>query len=142
MPNIDFDAARRERQRRDDPLTFELGGETFKCRDALGVCDLWNEPPEPPERIVKGATHPVARTFLLVARDIAQLLIPAELDRWWALFDPDHPELIQGEDLLDVLNRLSEEYTSRPTSPSDDSSNGQPDGGTGSNSNSEPDAKA
>lgn len=138
MPNIDFDVARRERLRRDDPLTFTLGNETFRCREGLGLADAWGEPADPPKNIIDGANTDIARTFMRVAQDITMFLERDEYDRWWALFTPDSDEIIQGRDLIDILNHLSEEYTGRPTSPSDDSSNGQPDGGTGSTSSSEP----
>lgn len=144
MPHIDFDAARRERQRNRDPLTFTLGDQEFKCHDVLTLSDLWDPTPEvieAPEHVKAGATTPTAHTFMMIALDIARLLHPSEVDRWWSIFDPKNAELIEPEDLLNVLNKLSEHYTGRPTSPSDDSSNGQQSTDGGSTSNSEPDAK-
>lgn len=141
MPNIDFDAARRERLRREDPLTFTLGGESFLCRDAIGLADVWGEPPEPPKDIAEGATTDMARTWMRLAQIITTYIVPEDLDRWWALFSPETDEIIQGKDLLNVVDRLTEEFTGRPTSPSDGSPNGQSGGTTGSTSSSEPDAK-
>ncbi len=40
MPHLDFEAARRQRQRsHGDPLTFGLGGETFTCLAAPTLGD-------------------------------------------------------------------------------------------------------
>lgn len=141
MPNIDFDAARRERLRRDDPLTFTLGGETFRCRDAIGLADLWAEPPDPPKDIAEGATTEQGLIWLRFAQTITTYIVDDDIERWWSLFEPDHDEIIQGRDLIDIANRLSEEYTGRPLSPSGDSSTGPPATTTGSNSSSEPEEK-
>lgn len=140
MPNLDFDAARRERQRQreHDPLTFTLGGQTFHVRDDFGLADLWAEHPEPPKTIADGATTERAVLFLNLARSAASFLIPDDLDRWWGLFDPATAEIIKGEDLLDVVNGLNEEISGRPTSPSSDSSDSPPTV-TGPTSSSPPD---
>lgn len=139
--NIDFDIARRERLRREEPLTFTLGGETFQCRDAMAVIDMWREPPAAPESIVAGATTAPGLVLLGYAREIAGTLVPSERDRWWEMLQRDDLDLgVQGTDLVEVYKALVEEYAGRPTSPSADSSDGRlTDGSTSSSTH---DAKA
>lgn len=138
MGNLDFDAARRERLRAIEPLTFTLGGREFRCRDAFTLLDIWTDPPEAPERITKGATTEGGRYFLAIARHVADFIVPEQRDEWWDLFEDD-TEVIQGVDLKAVFDALVEEYAGRPTSPSAASSNGQRAAKGGSTSSSPPD---
>jgi len=130
----DFDAARAERQRKVKPLTFKLGGNTFHCRSTFGLGDLIADPPEPPQFVRDGATSDAAKSFLELARGIAQYLAPDDLPAFWQLWDPDDKRDVTGLDLQQVAAWMMEQYGIRPQSPPAASSNGRATGGTSTKS--------
>jgi hypothetical protein len=54
VPHRDFDAARAERERKVDPVTFTLGGEDFSCVLAPSVGDAFDlaDAPEPESSLI------------------------------------------------------------------------------------------
>lgn len=128
--HVDFDAARAQRERTEgDPFTFTLGGEHFTCLATFPI----------------GFLADLAQSGIgaLPARDfIRGCLVPDDEERFDALLhrkarpvDPAKPDtavvtdIIDGTDLLDVQNRLIEEFTGRPTAPPPDSPAGSPTSG-------------
>lgn len=113
MAPLDFDAARKERLRKRDPIMFTLGGETFTCLPFVPFGVAWGlvDTPETPDASTPAAAYKNLATF------VADCLIPADVDRWWQLF-VSKTEPIDGDTLLEVVNALSAAYTGRPTSPS------------------------
>lgn len=135
MAVIDFDAARRERQAKTDPITFRLGGETFTVRRLITLGEAWvDKLPPAPERFEAAE----AESFLLLAQTIAGVYLdPEDRERWWSIFD-DPARGVEGDDLLEVIARLSEEVTGRPLSPPPASANGRKAKTNGSTSSSTP----
>jgi hypothetical protein len=120
MPHRDFDAARAERERQVEPVTFTLGGETFQCvapsvGDALDLADA----PEPESSLIGSVKA--------IAKFIDKILIPADRGRFKKLLrkmDTPHGP-VNSYDLIEVGMWLAEEYAGRPTEPSTDSSGGR-----------------
>lgn len=122
MPTLDFDAARRERLRARDPISFTLGGETFTPLPCVPFAAAWDliDAPDP-----TGEQEAPLIAYRGLAAFIAECLPPADTERWWALF-ASRDEPIDGVALREVATFLTAAYTGRPTSPSTDSSAGRP----------------
>lgn len=130
MPHRDFDAARAERERRTDPVTFRLAGEEFTCVLAPAVGDVFDliDAPEPDSDAgIRAVRHALAF--------IEKLLIPGDRDRFRsAIRDPEADGgPVEPQDVMDVMTFLAREFTARPTEPSGDSSSGRRSAGPDSN---------
>jgi hypothetical protein len=133
MPHRDFDAARAERERQVEPVTFTLGGEQFQCVLAPSVGDALDlaDAPEPETSLI-GSVRAIVRF-------VDKILVPADRARFAELIrkmDTPHGP-VNAYDLIEVGVWLGEEYAGRPTDPSSDSSGGRDQTTTGSTSNSE-----
>lgn len=135
MTHKDFDLARAERQREWDPVTFTLAGQEFAGRPAIPIGDIWTGGVKHPERF--STDVPMGRVFLQFAETLALWLPESDRERFWAIFDEPKHDVI-GQDLVDIVEWLTEEYTGRPTSPSAASPNGSLTDGSTSNSTSRP----
>lgn len=125
MPARDFDAARSERQRDRDPITFTLGGETFTCVPSLPICFFLD---------VAEVGGPV-----LLALEVETCVVDDQRERFNALLRRTRDPL--GEEDVEAVHRwLVETYANRPT----ERSSGSPDGPltSGEPSSSEPSEKA
>lgn len=132
MPHRDFDAARAERERVAEPVTFRLGGQDFSCVLAPSVGDALDlaDAPEPESSLI-GSVRAIVRFVdkLLVAEDRERF---ADLIR--SMDTPHGP--INSYDLIELGVWLGEEFGGRPTEPSTESSAGREPTGTASNSGS------
>lgn len=130
MPHRDFDAARAERERKVEPVTFRLGGQDFTCVLAPSVGDALDlaDAPEPEASLV-GSVRAIVRFVdkMLVAEDRQRF---ADLIR--SLDTPHGP--VNSYDLVELGVWLGEEYGGRPTEPSTESSRGRETTGTPSSS--------
>lgn len=137
MPVLDgFDAARAERRRHVDPLSFVLGGETFTCIPAPTLADTFDLA-DAPEPDLANLTE-LGQVRALVGF-IDRLLVDTDRARFADLLarraDPIDP--------LDVVHlgaQLAEAYAGRPTQPSSASGGGRRR--TGRRSSSKPSKKA
>lgn len=123
----DFDAARRERARGREPITFRVGGEDFEC---LAVA-----PAGPVLDFAAAGNTPVAgRRFLLalLRDDDAEGDVGSSRDRFIELMYR-HDDPIDGDAIIEILQWISEVYAGRPTQRSSDSSDGPPLDGPSSN---------
>lgn len=118
MPSADFDAARRERQKGYDPVTFTLGGATFRCKRTIGFEVLLR-------RITDEEAATPATIFRFECGFVADCLDGATARKRWeqVLVNPDEP--IEEADVLAVVKYLVGVYAARPTSPSSGSSGGR-----------------
>lgn len=133
MATHDFDAARKERLRERDPISFRLGGQTFTCLPVIpvgAVLDLEAAPEIDDDE---------ARAAKELARFIDNTLVEADRERFQQLLR-NRAEPIDGTALFQVAVFLAGEYTARPTSPSTGSSGGR--GTDGATSSSPPDTTA
>jgi hypothetical protein len=130
MGNIDFDAARKERIQRRDPLTFTVAGQTFTSLPVVpfGTCWALADAPEMAELEQKPYTE-IIRTL---AGMVADMLVEDDVPRWWALFD-SKTEIIDAATVNEIATGLTEHFAARPTSPSTDSSAGRQSSGGSSN---------
>lgn len=134
MPHLDFEAARRQRKRTKDPLTFRVGCLTTcpqECPEHLFTClvaptigdaiDL----ADAPEWGQKGAVEAVARYIesLLATDD--------DVERWNNLLRR-REDAVEDMDLFDIAVQLVEAYTGANFGQPTGSSPGQPSGGDSS----------
>lgn len=137
--HLDFDAARRQRAREDgEPLTFTLAGETFTCLAHVPIGVFADA----------AASGGISNVGLL--RFVRGVLVSEDEERFDVLMrrksapvdDDGNPDPtwrpVDGEDLLDIFNRLVDVYTGRPTERPSDSPDGPPPDGTASNATSSP----
>lgn len=129
MPTWDFDAARRERLRARDPISFTLGGEQFTCLPVIPLGVAWALADAPDQAELLQQTTPQVLHGL--AGLVADMLILGDVDRWWALFQSKE-EVIDEDAIYELVQTLTAAYTGRPTSPSIDSSDGRSKSGVGS----------
>lgn len=127
MPFQDFDAARRERARGNDPVRFRLGGEEFTLLPRPSIFDALElaAAPEPGENIL-GAVEAIVAF-------VEALLPDAKARSRWKRLLKRKRDAISAEDLVQLGEWLAEEYSGRPTVPSDDSSPGRLPNGIDSN---------
>jgi hypothetical protein len=129
VPHRDFDAARAERERIVDPVTFTLGGEQFQCVLAPSVGDALDlaDAPEPETSLIGSVRAIVAF--------IDKILVPADRAKFGEVIrkmDAPHGP-VNSYDVIEVGVWLSEEFSGRPTVPSTDSAGGrETTGGTSS----------
>lgn len=130
MPHRDFDAARAERERKVEPVTFRLGGQDFTCVLAPSVGDALDlaDAPEPEASLV-GSVRAIVRF-------VDKMLVPEDRARFTALIhDMDTPHgPVNSYDLIELGVWLGEEYGGRPTEPSTGSSDGRESTGSASSS--------
>lgn len=135
MPHRDFDAARKERQRGADTVSFTLGGDRFACvlEPALGDAFALADAPEPEVNETSAVRAILAFTEALVVpedrkrfRRMIRRQLPGRLRR-----RPRNP--VSPGDVIELGVWLSQEYTGRPTEPSTDSSDGREPTGASSN---------
>lgn len=132
MPSRDFDAARRERDRTREPLTFTLGGQAFTCLAAPTVGDALDLA-DAPEHPHPGAI-PALVTFIehLLASDDDRARFQALLRR--------REDPIDHEAIIDVGAWLADQYVALPeeapadADPSDASTGSSPSPATGGRS--------
>lgn len=127
MPFQDFDAARRERARANDPIRFRLGGEDFTLLPNPSIFDALElaAAPEPEENVI-GAVQAIV-AFI-------DALMPNDRDRKrWAKLQRRRTDPPTAEDYVELGAWLAEQYAGRPTVPSGDSSPGRPPNGPDSN---------
>jgi hypothetical protein len=126
VPFQDFDAARRERARANDPVRFRLGGEDFTLLPNPSIFDALElaAAPEPTESIT-GAVEAIIRFI--------DALMPDDRSRSrWKKLQRRRKDPPTAEDYVELGAWLAEQYTGRPTVPSGDSSPGRPENGTDS----------
>lgn len=124
----DFDAARRERSKKekDNFPPFKLGGEKFRLRDRATIgesIDLVSAP-EPEEEVETPAVTLVTFVDFISGR----LVDEDEEARFMALLHR-RKDPIRDVDLIEIVKWISEEVTGRPTVPSSDSLDTPLDGG-------------
>lgn len=136
MPHRDFDAARAERLRGTDPVTFTIGGETFTCvpspcvGDALALADA-------PER----GDNP-SEALRAIIGFVRALLRPADRRRWDRTIRRQKAsrlrrgQPVSSEEIWEVALWLTAEHSARPTRPPTGSSGGRPPSGDSSNRSS------
>lgn len=140
--HIDFDAARRERERAThEPLTFTLGGETFTCLDSAPIGIFVDAIDD----IERGWSNRAYMNFVL------GVVVEADEERLRSVFrrkpvaatgdTPAMPAIDPG-DVDDVFQALVDAYTGRPTVRPSDSSDGSPTTGATSNGVSEQEPEA
>ena len=136
MPHRDFDAARAERERQVEPVTFTLGGEDFTCVLAPAVGDALDlaDAPEPESSLIGSVKA--------ITKFIDKILVPADRAKFKKLLrkiDTPHGP-INSYDVIEVGVWLSEEFAGRPTEPSTDFSGGRATTGptSSSDTSSEP----
>jgi hypothetical protein len=132
VPHRDFDAARAERERKIDPVTFTLGGEDFTCVLAPSVGDAFDlaDAPEPETSLIGSVRAIVAF--------VDKILVPDDRERFTTLIrkvDTPHGP-INSYDLVELGTWLGEEYAGRPTEPSTEPSGGRERTGEPSSSDS------
>ena len=130
MPHRDFDAARAERERKTEPVTFRLGGEDFTCVLAPSVGDALDlaDAPEPEASLI-GSVRAIVRF-------VDKMLVAGDRERFAALIrqmDTPHGP-INSYDLIELGVWLGEEYGGRPTEPSTESWDGRETTGRASSS--------
>lgn len=124
MPNLDFDAARRERQAARDPIQFKLGGKTFTCKPAI-----------PFERLLDAmdTEGTVGDLFRHLVDFVASCLPPDQQDPWRKVVaNPKVP--VEETDVHAVAAYLTAVYAARPTSPPAGSAAGRRSNGRASSS--------
>lgn len=126
MPSSDFDAARRERLAAYDPITFRLGGKSFKCKAAIPfeslilAMDLERELPRD-------------ELFRHTCGFVAECLADETSRKRWAEVLVNVAEPVESDDVYAVTRWLVGVYAARPTSPSPGSSRGRRPTGASSN---------
>lgn len=126
----DFDAARAERVRHIDPVTFVLGGRRFTCvpeptlGDALALADA-PEPDESPTAALKATLRFVEAMIQPSQRRRFRRMARRQKANWWAKGRPP----VGSHEVYELAVWLASEHSGRPTRPSSGSSNGpDPDG--------------
>jgi hypothetical protein len=132
VPHRDFDAARAERERTVDPVTFTLGGEDFSCVLAPSVGDAFDlaDAPEPETSLIGSCRA--------ITAFVDKILVPKDRPRFKNLIrkmDTPHGP-INALDLVELGSWLGEEFSGRPTGPSTESSGGRETTGESSSSDS------
>lgn len=128
MPHRDFDAARAERVRDQDPVEFTLGGQRFRCvveptvGDALALADA----PEPEQ-------NETAAVRAILAF-VGALVVPEDRKRWSRMLAKQRPgrrnrHPVSAGEVVELGAWLAMQYTGRPFSPSVASSRGRPGSG-------------
>lgn len=135
MPHRDFDAARAERVRQTEPVSFTLGGETFSCvvEPTLGDILALAGAPEPEESEVEAVRAILAFT--------GEIVVPEDRARFRRLVRRERPRRFRrrrggafsAADVVALAFWLVEVYTGRPTRPSSGSSDGRRGSGVPSN---------
>lgn len=126
MSTFDFDAARRERLAAYDPITFTLGGKSFKCKAAIPfeslilAMDLERELPRD-------------ALFRHTCGFVAECLADDANRKRWAGVLVNESEPVEPDDVYAVTRWLVGLYAARPTSPSPGSSRGRRRTGASSN---------
>lgn len=117
MGSVDFDAARRERQKHHKPIEFTLGGQTFRCvptiptEVALGV--LVDDRPRPRSEVLADAVQ-----------FVEDCLVNGHAKRWRTALT-NRAEPLEDVDVFAVVRWLLNEYCARPTKPSPASARGR-----------------
>ncbi len=121
MPFQDFDAARAEFKRESDPITFQLGGETFTCIERVPLADAFEimDAPDYDLETQSGSFIRVNVSF------IKKTLIEGDVARFDALL-ANRDDVIEAETILAVVNWIGERYAGRPLEESADSSKPSP----------------
>lgn len=128
MPTFDFDAARRERLAKLDPVAFRLGGVTFKCKPTIPFESLILAMEA--ESKAKGA----AARYRIGCEFVADCLLDPTKDRpRWQKVLTNRDEPVTEDDVDPVIQKLVQVYSARPTSPSPASSGGRRTTGASSN---------
>lgn len=124
MAHRDFDAARAERVRQQEPLTFTLGGERFTCvaeptiGDALALADA----PEPEQ-------NETAAVRAILAF-VGALVVPEDRRRWKRMLRRQRPgrrnrHPVSAGEVVELGAWLAMAYTGRPSDPSSGSAVGR-----------------
>lgn len=119
MPTLDFDAARRERAAKRDPVRFRLGGKTFTCKPVMPFAWLMDVVANDSGKLTLKERYDNSVAFLVE-------VLATEADRkrlHEVLRDGDDP--IGEDDIYDAVSQLVGVYAARPTSPSNGSSAGR-----------------
>jgi hypothetical protein len=136
-PHRDFDAARAQRARETDPLSFTLGGERFTCVAEPTLADTFALLAAPePEDSERGAVQSILEF-------VGNLVVHGDRARWERMVKAQKRRgrrrasvPVSPSDVLELGAWLATEYTARPTRPSSDSSDGRPSTGGSSSSGS------
>lgn len=131
-PHRDFDAARAERAREADPVSFTLGGERFTCVVEPTLADTFAlmDAPEPVDN-ESAAVHAILRFA-------GNLVVPADRARWAKMVKAQKRGKtrtpVSPADIIELGVWLASEFTGRPSRPSSDLSAGRASTGPISNS--------
>lgn len=113
----DFDAARREREKRD--RSFTIGGQEFTRKVGLRPEELllWNE-------ATSGEKVPTEKEWIDVYDEtVLAMLEPGQEDKWTQV-RADQANPLTVHDLLELIKWLLTELSGRPTGQPSDSSDG------------------
>lgn len=134
MPNRDFDAARRERQRAFESIRWTLGGREFTSlpyptlADSFALLDA-------PEPMVDGA--PLASGVRALADYIERTIIGKRDQKRFRALLSRRDDPIDAETIISLGEWLAEQYSGRPTvRPSDFSDGSLTDGPTSNTTDS------
>jgi len=132
VPTVDYDAARAEMERDDDPLHFTLCGETFTTVAAPRLGDTFDlmDAPEPIGDTEQEATRALSNF-------IRRCLVEADRPKWDQVLYKLGPE--HGALIIQIGTDLAEQYLARPTEPPSESSSGRATGGATSRPTGSPD---
>lgn len=141
--HLDFDAARRERERAThEPLTFTLGGETFTCLDSAPIGIFVDAIDD----IERGWSNRAYMNFVLGAvleADEQRLRAVLRRKPVPATGESTAIPAVDPADIEDVFSALVDAYTGRrPTVRPSDSPDGPPTTGATSNGVSEQEPEA
>lgn len=106
-----------------DPVTFDVDGEKFTCRDRIPVSALLRysalllSMPDRPEDVTREEARDLAIKAVDILGFFQTALEPAEYERFQAFID-DPDRNVEIETLGTLLLFLVESYTDRPTKPS------------------------
>lgn len=100
-----------------EPLTFSLYGETFECRPSLQGKFLL-------ELISESSSDDPGASATVVQKFFDTVLLEDSLEKFNELAN-DPEKIVSVETLSEITGWLVEQYSARPTQPSEVSPNGQ-----------------
>ena len=100
-----------------EPLSFKLHGEEFKCRPSIQGKVLL-------DMVANAATIDGAGAALIIPTFFAKVLEEESYARFTSLLE-DPNKIVSVEALGEITSWLLEQYASRPTQGSEDSQSGQ-----------------
>lgn len=132
MPHRDFDAARTERLKGREPITFTMGGQSFACvaepalGDALGLAEA-PEPDDSPSAALKAMLRFVAASLDPADQRRFRRMVRRQTARRLRRRPP-----VSSQEVFELGVMIASNYSARPTRPPSDSSAGRPNSATSS----------